>query len=154
MDKPEYPQDPKFPLRYRLQDMWCRVTSFRITPFLKAAKLKIFKKEIVLSGNCSQCGACCTDINLETAYGWIQSIEEFESLCAENEDFTRYEPTGMDKDGYLRFHCTWLQKDNTCKDHQNRLDTCKDYPNKEFLFYNGNPVKTCTFFATDKKKEP
>jgi Fe-S-cluster containining protein len=152
MENLDLPPEPKLPLRYKIQGLFYQMKGLSVLPLLKRAKLKILNQEIVLAGDCSKCGACCSNINLKTAHGWIHSLEDFEALCTQNPDYSRYEPIGMDEDGTLRFHCSWLQKDNTCKDHANRLETCKNYPDKEMLFYNGNLVEGCSYYAQTKRK--
>jgi uncharacterized protein len=152
-DSIDYGPMPKLPLWIRIQELYYSIWHFvrhsvwhgNYKKWVTHWWLKCTNKQIELTGECHLCGACCRTIHLQTANGWIRTLEEFESLCAYNPEYFRYEPKGYDANGFLTFACNWLQPNNTCKDHANRLDTCKAYPNKELLYFEGNPVPECGY---------
>ena len=55
------------------------------------------------------------------------------------------EITGKDASGNLIFKCDWLTEENVCKDHENRLDICRSFPDRELYTMNGKLPEGCGF---------
>ncbi len=123
--------------------------SFSIKGFIRFIKLKLLRKEIVISGSCRMCGACCRKLNLDIGGSWVSSYEKFRELVEKNPDYERFEITGKDRNNLLEFRCTWLKEDGTCKNHDQRLDICREFPDKTMFFMDGQLPKGCGFKAEE-----
>ena len=128
--------------------------------FIRYIKLRLKGQHIIISGSCRQCGNCCKNVSLELKGKWISSRRQFEELTNEYPEFRRFEIIGKDKAGILEFSCTWLHEDNACKDYENRLSICKQYPSKLLFLAGGNVTSSCGYtieagepFARVLKKE-
>ncbi len=119
--------------------------SFNLTGFIRLIKDRLFGRKIIISGSCRQCGACCRRLCLVIKNNWAKSIEEFNTLKKKNPEYERFRPIDKDDSGFLLFECTWLLPDNTCKDHKNRFELCKKFPETDIFFMNGVLPKTCGF---------
>ena len=113
--------------------------------FIRYIKLRLKGQHIIISGSCRQCGNCCKNVSLELKGKWISSRRQFEDLTNEYPEFSRFEIIGKDKAGILEFSCTWLQEDNACKDYENRLSICKQYPSKLLFLAGGNVTAGCGY---------
>lgn len=118
---------------------------FSLTSLIRYVKLRLKGQNIIISGGCHQCGNCCKKLHLELKGKWISSRKQFEELTNEYPEFKRFKIIGTDKTGLLEFNCTWLRKDNTCWDYQNRLYICKQYPSKRMFLTGGNVTASCGY---------
>lgn len=108
-------------------------------------KLKFKKEEVYFDGVCLQCGNCCRHIYLFTGRGKvIKTRKQFEKLVKEFPDSDRFEIVEDEGDA-LVFRCTWLGDDNKCKDHDNRLQLCKNYPAKVMYYTNFVTGENCGY---------
>jgi Fe-S-cluster containining protein len=112
---------------------------------LRYLRMKLLGRQVIVRGQCEMCGACCKKISLDIGGSWVRSVRRFKRLVRKNSDYARFEITGRDRNGYLEFRCTWLQKDGTCRDYDNRLQICRSYPDTELYFTNGKLIKGCGF---------
>ncbi|MCF6150049.1 MAG: YkgJ family cysteine cluster protein [Candidatus Kuenenia sp.] len=116
---------------------------FSLISLIRHIKLRLKGQKIIISGSCHQCGNCCKRLNLELKGKWISSRRQFEELTNEYPELTRFEILGKDSAGLLEFNCTWLRKDNTCRDYHNRLYICKQYPCKRLFLAGGKLTVNC-----------
>jgi hypothetical protein len=100
--------------------------------------LKIKGQEPIRTGQCNQCGQCCRAFRVKSEGRWIQTKKDFESLIKKKPEYSRLIPLDT-SDGYLEFTCSWLTNEGICKDHENRLSICKEYPATS-RFYTGNQL--------------
>jgi hypothetical protein len=110
----------------------------RIKRFLTFIILKIKGQEPIRTGQCNQCGRCCQSFRVKSDGKWIQKRSQFQRLIEKKPDYSRLICKG-EIDGDLYFTCSWLTTDGICKDHQNRLQICKEYPSTT-RFYTGNKL--------------
>ncbi|ETR71064.1 MAG: hypothetical protein OMM_08362, partial [Candidatus Magnetoglobus multicellularis str. Araruama] len=99
---------------------------------------KIKGQEPLRTGQCNQCGQCCQSFRVKSNNQWIQTEKQFKRLIQQKPEYSRLICRGK-TDGYLYFTCSWLTSDGICKDHQNRLQICKEYPSST-RFYTGNKL--------------
>lgn len=107
--------------------------------------LRITNKEYIISGSCNQCGGCCRKINLKTDRGWIRKEDEFLELLEKHQEFKRFTVSGIDRQGFLQFSCSYLDDTGLCKNHADRLDICKNYPAKSLMFCGGQVAEDCGY---------
>ncbi|MBF0275734.1 MAG: YkgJ family cysteine cluster protein [Nitrospinae bacterium] len=107
--------------------------------------LQLSGKEVIVSGRCRQCGSCCKELSLDIDGEWIKSEKNFERLKSRYPEYDRMEITGRDSSGNLTFQCTWLSEENMCKDHENRLEICDTFPNKELYIMGGKLPDGCGY---------
>jgi hypothetical protein len=60
----------------------------------------------------------------------LRSFRQFEDCLKENPEFERLRIVGQDEDGVLLFSCDWLTAEGVCKDYENRLDLCRNFPSR------------------------
>jgi len=113
--------------------------------FIHRFFLKITGKEILLEGRCEMCGCCCRHINLRSRGRWIKSERVFRKILKTQPEYDRFEITGKNEAGSLNFRCTWLESNTVCKDHENRLDICKYFPEKEIYFGSAFLPENCGY---------
>ena len=90
-------------------------------------------------------------MNLDIDGSWTTSIDQFEELCHNNPDYSRFRILGHDNNGILEFTCTWLQEDNGCKDYENRLKICKEFPERTLFHINGVLPDGCGYVLKETK---
>ena len=100
--------------------------------------LKIKGKEPVRTGKCHACGKCCQAFRVKSEGKWIKTQQEFEILTQQKTEYSRLIPSG-ETDGIIEFTCSWLTENGSCRDHENRLSICRDYPATS-RFYTGNKL--------------
>jgi hypothetical protein len=110
----------------------------RIKRFFTFVLLKIKGQEPIRIGQCNQCGKCCQSFRVKSEGKWIKTPSQFKHLIQQKPDYSRL-IFKEEIDGYLYFTCSWLTSDGICKDHQNRLQICKEYPSTT-RFYTGNTL--------------
>lgn len=85
-----------------------------------------------IAGHCRKCGECCKELVLCTDERWMTRKKDFEAFKVENPEYERLEIIGRDVRGLLIFRCTWLTEEGLCKDHEHRMDLCRDHPSETF----------------------
>jgi len=106
--------------------------------FISFVILKLKGQEPLRVGECNQCGQCCRGFRVKSDGQWIKTRKQFDQLVQRKKEYARL--FCVDEiDGYLNFSCTWLTTDGICKDHQNRLAICNEYPSTN-RFYTGNEL--------------
>ena len=123
--------------------------SYPVNRLFRYLKYKLLGRELIISGGCRQCGNCCRKINLCVDHAWISSPRKFKKLVKEDPDYERFRIVGRNRHGPLDFECTWLREDNTCGDYENRLDFCREFPNKEIFIKNGTLPEGCSYKAQE-----
>jgi len=112
---------------------------------IRYIRLKLRGEEVYFGGGCHQCGNCCRHIFLFTPWGKVISTEEqFVKLKNAHPGCDRFEIIGKEND-VLVFKCTWLTEEGTCKDHENRLQLCKNYPAKVMYYSHYQLGEQCGF---------
>ena len=112
-------------------------------------RLRLGGKELIITGSCRQCGACCRRLQLEQANRWMRSKREFKKLVKEQPEFARFQISGRDKQGLLVFNCRSLGSDNRCQDYDNRPQLCRDFPNKGIFFCGGQLPNGCGYTLSE-----
>lgn len=75
--------------------------------------------------------------------------EDFFEVVADFPEYARFQITGKDEQGFLRFSCTWLTDEGFCKDHKNRLDLCRNFPDKTLHFCGGTLPDGCGYMIRE-----
>ncbi|OQY20668.1 MAG: hypothetical protein B6I36_00010 [Desulfobacteraceae bacterium 4572_35.1] len=109
-----------------------------IAGWWRQLRLRLTGKELILTGHCRQCGACCRRLQLEESKRWLRSKRTFERLVKNEPQFSRFKIIGRDQQGLLVFNCTMLASDNRCLDYANRPQLCRDFPNKGIFLCGGS----------------
>ena len=118
---------------------------FMLKAFLKYLWVKLTGREVIVTGKCLKCGDCCRSLRLCFGGRWLKDEADFERLRMGRPELARLSLVRRHENGCLEFRCEWLMEDGTCKDHEHRMEICKDYPD-EGRFYRGAPVNdTCGF---------
>ena len=112
---------------------------------LRYFRLKLTGKELLVSGSCQNCGNCCRRINLEGYRGWLRQESDFWDVVTEYPEYERFQIMGKDKQGFLRFTCSWLTDEGYCQDHPNRLRLCRNFPDKALHFCGGTLPPGCGY---------
>lgn len=121
------------------------ISKYSFVGFLRYLRLKIMGKELLITGACQSCGKCCRKINLEGVGGWFRSKEDFLEAIKDYPDYKRFEITGKDEQGFLLFSCNWLTDTGHCRDHDNRLELCKSFPDKNLYYCGGTLPSGCGY---------
>lgn len=98
----------------------------------------------VRTGQCNSCGQCCSGIHLIHGDSVIESVEQFERLKQQHEDYRHFVPIDESDIG-LVFRCSNLQPDNTCGIYDDRPLFCKKYPSEATLMFGGVLAPKCGF---------
>lgn len=112
-------------------------------------RLRATGKELILTGQCRQCGACCRRLQLQPGKKWLSSKRDFKSLVKRHPEFDRFEISGRDPQRLLIFNCTKLGSDNRCQDYENRPQLCRDFPNKAIFFCGGALPEGCGYTLSE-----
>jgi hypothetical protein len=118
--------------------------TFLVWTFRKI-RLRLLRREVCVTGRCLQCGRCCRNILLVNGVGLVRSKKQFQNIVENDPEMGRFHISGRDSSGNLTFTCDWLAEDNTCKDHENRLDLCRDFPSVSVYFRGGTTGPHCGF---------
>lgn len=105
---------------------------------------KILRSPVEIVGYCQMCGNCCRSILISDKGNWLKTRDDFERLVADTPEYERFRIIGECSDGLL-FSCDWLGEDNCCKDHENRLPICREYPAPTLFYYGGGIMRGCGF---------
>lgn len=108
-------------------------------------------KYYVRTGQCNQCGKCCSGIYLIHGENVIDSVEMFDKLKERHEDYRHFVPI-EETDTGVRFRCSHLQPDNSCGIYDNRPQFCKKYPSEATLLFGGSLAPSCGFAFEAKHK--
>ncbi len=123
-----------------------RLTSgFCLSGFIDALWLRLRGRELLVTGHCNCCGACCRQLSLHGADGWMRREEEFAALLRRSPEYRRFRLLGRDDEGFLLFDCTWCGDDGLCRDYDNRLPLCRSFPEKNLRFCGGSLPAGCGF---------
>lgn len=137
-----------------IQDRFIKkwIARFRASVFRYSVKtwvnilvLKLSGRDIVKTGKCNYCGACCRNINLQLCGKWLRKEHEFYQLIKELPQYKRFYITGVDRQGFLQFNCSFQDKDGSCSDYQDRLDICKSFPDKSLVLCGGIVPENCGY---------
>jgi hypothetical protein len=121
------------------------LSMYSLMGLIRHLRMRIFGKELLITGNCHCCGNCCRKINLEGVGGWLRSEKEYHAVLDEYPEYERFQITGKDDQGFLQFSCTWLTDQNLCRDHDNRLPLCTNFPDKSLYFCGGTLPPGCGY---------
>lgn len=112
-------------------------------------KLRLTGKQLILTGGCRQCGACCRRLQLQQGKKWLRSKRQFRQLVKDHPEFGRFEPYARDSHGLLVFDCRQLGPDNRCLDYDNRPQLCRDFPHKGIFFCGGQLPPRCGYAVSE-----
>ncbi len=107
-------------------------------------------EEMAVHGRCRMCGECCRRLSLIHNGRWIRNKRQFAACLKEYPDYSRFRIIGKNDTGELLFDCDRLSDDNTCSDHENRLDICRRYPTLAMLRKGGTTPEGCGFSFVKK----
>lgn len=110
--------------------------------------MHITGRKVLLSGACRNCGKCCRRINLEAAGGWVRSEEVFEGIVRDYPEYSRFSIIGPDSQGFLLFSCSWCTPEGLCRDYENRLSICRNFPDSSLVFCGGSLPEECGYRLT------
>ncbi|MBD3393175.1 MAG: hypothetical protein GF418_13690 [Chitinivibrionales bacterium] len=116
-----------------------------IVSVIRRFRLKLSKKAVVRTGACNRCGGCCRSMTLVFRDKPITSPERFDLMVREHPEFERLVPNGRTTRGELLFACTWLEHNNTCRDYENRLAVCRDYPGTDMYLSGAGALPGCGY---------
>lgn len=125
------------------------LSSYSILGLIRYLRLQVMGKELIVNGSCRNCGSCCRRINLEGKRGWLRHENAFFEVVADYPEYERFQITGKDEQGFLRFSCSWLSAEGFCKDHANRLDLCRNFPDKTLHFCGGVLPPGCGYMIQE-----
>lgn len=97
-------------------------------------------------GRCRRCGSCCRDVALTVGGRKITTVEEYESLVAEDDRYQIFVQKGVDKDGALLFSCKKLDSRNCCTIYHDRPQVCVDYPDPDLIRCGTDVIEGCGFY--------
>lgn len=103
----------------------------------------------VRTGDCNQCGQCCSGIALVHNQSAIQTVEEFDQLKKKYPDYRHFEPIEETQHGIV-FKCKNLGEDNACGIYDDRPLFCRKYPSEGTLLLGGQLAPECSYGFTKK----
>lgn len=124
---------------------WKQFRSLSLHGLFRLLWMKFRGKDILIGGSCHGCGTCCNKINLKTGSGWARSEKQFQEVCERYPEYKRLEIVGRDEQGFLQFSCSWVTGEGLCKDYENRLEICKNFPAKSLHFCGGGLPEKCGY---------
>ena len=101
--------------------------------------------EAEIVGHCLKCGKCCEELVLYADDRWLTRARDFDRFVAENPEYERLRIVGQDDRGLLIFRCTWLTDEGLCKDHEHRMDLCREHPSDTFYTAGAELSPYCGF---------
>jgi Fe-S-cluster containining protein len=96
------------------------------------------------TGQCTECGQCCTNIYLIQAGEPVKTLEAFQALQKFNSDYAFFKPIDETETGLL-FHCTRLGEDNRCTRYDDRPGFCRNYPDEHIPMRGGVLPEECGY---------
>jgi Fe-S-cluster containining protein len=123
-----------------------RLRRYTIHGWLRHIRLRLFGKRVVVAGSCNLCGRCCRRISLEAGGRWLRSEKEFLRLVSRYPEYSRFSLIGKDAQGFLLFTCDWYDEESRiCRDHDERLEICRNYPDIDLYFTGGAIHEGCGY---------
>jgi uncharacterized protein len=126
-----------------------QLRSFSLAGICKYFSLKLRRKSILVRGSCRGCGSCCKNICLDGWSGWLRSERVFKNLVKKYPEYGRFEVIGTDSQGFILFSCTWCTPRGTCRDYDNRLPLCANFPESSLVFTGGRLPVNCGYRFTE-----
>ncbi len=129
-------------------DRWYHVFfRYTLTGFFKWLWLRVTGRQVVVAGECLQCGRCCSRLNLTWKDHWIRKEKDFEEMLAEYPEYERFEHIGNTPAGIMIFSCDRLTDDGLCGDNDNpdRPAFCGSYPDHDLCFMGGELLDHCGY---------
>ncbi|HIP37795.1 MAG TPA: YkgJ family cysteine cluster protein [Desulfocapsa sulfexigens] len=121
------------------------LSTYSFLGLIRYLRMKCMGKELLITGSCQSCGNCCRKINLEGREGWLRSEDDFLAVVKDYPEYERFTLTGRDQQGFLQFSCAWLTDAGLCRDHENRLPLCENFPDKSLHFCGGALPPGCGY---------
>lgn len=112
---------------------------------IRYLRMRLMGKELLITGSCHCCGNCCRKINLEGEGGWLRSEKDFYTILLDYPEYERFIISGKDDQGFLQFSCSWLTDGGLCRDHENRMALCINFPDKGLHFCGGKLPSGCGY---------
>ena len=131
--------------KYYLYKALGKFRKFTLVGFCRYIRLKLQGKHVRVEGGCRMCGSCCQQISLEVAGRWIQSPKQFAQVVERHPEYSRFTIIGMDQQGYLLFICDWFDLERGCRDYENRLSICRDFPLASLYIAGGDVPPGCGY---------
>jgi len=122
-----------------------KLRSFSLVGIFKYLGLKIRGKAVIVAGSCRGCGTCCRSISLEGRDGWLRSTEDFQQIVEKYPEYARFQVIGKDQQGFILFNCTWCTPQGMCRDYDNRLPLCSNFPESSLVFAGGRLPVNCGY---------
>ncbi|WP_163336898.1 YkgJ family cysteine cluster protein [Desulfopila sp. IMCC35008] len=122
--------------------------NYTLQGWFRYLHIRLTGKDVRVQGECKFCGLCCRKISLEANGRWIRSEREFRRLAEMHPEFSRFEMLEKDSSGYILFSCSWHLPEGICKDHENRLPICKQFPHKSLYFSGAGVPPGCGYYFT------
>lgn len=122
-----------------------QLASYSLLGLIRFFRMRCMGKELLVTGSCRSCGSCCRKINLEGPRGWLRSEQYFYEVLNDCPEYERFIITGKDEQGFLQFSCSWLNDNGFCKDHEQRLSLCRNFPDKSLHFCGGTLPSGCGY---------
>lgn len=99
-----------------------------------------------IEGACRMTGNCCRNLILVDRGRPVKTPRQFRRLQRKEPSYAMFEPNqGSSRDGWMRFHCSNLTKDNRCGIYATRPDMCRDYPQPEMFEKGGSLLPGCGY---------
>lgn len=128
-----------------LKSVILHLRTFTLQGFFCWLSMKLNRKEVLVTGACLGCGTCCRSVSLEGTKGWIRSKQDFLDIVNKYPEYNRFSIVDKDSNGFLLFRCSWCTPEGHCKDHENRLPLCKNFPDKSLVFSGGQLPAHCGY---------
>lgn len=140
--------NPEFPVVvcWFLLTISMKISKFSFTGLLQYIWMRLRGKRLLVGGRCENCGSCCKKLSLEGGSGWLRSMDEWDEIREEFPEYQRFLSVGRDEQGFLIFTCSWCTEEGFCEDYENRLDVCKNFPEKSLKFCGGKVPESCGYF--------
>ena len=131
--------------RSKMWPLKARLKSYSLQGWIRYLRLIFQGKKVVVVGSCIMCGKCCHRISLEAGGRWLRDEKDFFRVVDRAPAYDRFKIVGKDEQGFLLFTCSWFTKAGLCRDHEQRLDICTDYPNVNLYFTGGRLIEGCGY---------
>jgi len=123
-----------------------RLKRYSISGWFRFLRMKFAGRMVAVSGSCNLCGRCCRRVSLEAGGRWLRSEAEFKRLVKNYQEYERFTMIGRDGQGFLLFTCSWYDEETgVCRDHDHRLEICRNYPDIDLYFTGGEIHNGCGY---------
>lgn len=123
-----------------------RLKRYSLSGWYRFVRMKLAGKRVVVTGRCNMCGRCCQRVSLEAGGRWLRNDAEFRRLVKIYPEYVRFTITGRDGQGFLLFTCSWYDEaSGVCRDHEHRLEICRNYPDTDLYFTGGEIHDGCGY---------